>query len=76
MTSYGVIPAACELLDGVFISAKKSVLQANGVTFDPQFDFHLYDLDFCRSAREQGLRIGTWPVLLTHQSGGAFGTAG
>jgi GT2 family glycosyltransferase len=71
---FGAVPADCELLDGVFLAAKKAVLTANGVLFDPRFDFHFYDMDFCRSARQRGLRLGTWPICLTHQSGGAFGT--
>ncbi len=71
---YGAVPAECELLDGVFLGARKSALTANGVLFDPRFDFHFYDMDFCRSARQNGLRLGTWPICLTHQSGGAFGT--
>lgn len=70
---YGVVPAECELLDGVFLAARKSRLRATRVQFDPRFDFHFYDMDFCRSARNNGLRLGTWPISLTHQSGGAFG---
>jgi GT2 family glycosyltransferase len=31
-------------------------------------------MDFCRTARLAGLRLGTWPICLTHQSGGAFGS--
>jgi GT2 family glycosyltransferase len=69
---FGAVPAACELLDGVFLAARKGVLREHGVLFDPRFDFHFYDLDFCRSARSKGLRLGTWPICLTHQSGGAF----
>ncbi|MDP2241948.1 MAG: glycosyltransferase [Burkholderiales bacterium] len=75
ISNYGKVPAACELLDGVFLAAKKSALKSNGVLFDPRFDFHFYDMDFCRSARQCGLRLGTWPICLTHQSSGAFGTA-
>lgn len=71
---FGPVPADCELLDGLFLAAKKTVLTANGVLFDPRFDFHFYDMDFCRNARQRGLRLGTWPICLTHQSGGAFGT--
>lgn len=71
---FGVVPADCELLDGVFLAAKKSALAASKVLFDPRFDFHFYDMDFCRSARQHGLRLGTWPICLTHQSAGAFGT--
>jgi predicted O-linked N-acetylglucosamine transferase (SPINDLY family) len=76
INDYGAVPAACELMDGVFLAAKKSTLLNANVKFDPQFDFHFYDLDFCRSARLAGLKLGTWLVNLTHQSGGAFGSAG
>jgi GT2 family glycosyltransferase len=71
---YGVAPAECELLDGLFLAAKKSRLTAAKVQFDPRFDFHFYDMDFCRSARKNGLRLGTWPISLTHKSGGEFGS--
>lgn len=71
---FGEMPATCELLDGVFMASKTSSLKRNQVQFDPQFDFHFYDMDFCRSARKAGLKLGTWPIKLTHQSGGAFGS--
>ena len=71
---FGPVPAECKLLDGVFLAARRSALVLNSVLFDPRFDFHFYDMDFCRSAEEKGLRLGTWPICLTHQSGGAFGS--
>jgi GT2 family glycosyltransferase len=71
---FGAVPADCELLDGVMLAARKSSLTRSGVRFDPRFDFHLYDMDFCRVARDKGLRLGTWPICVTHQSNGAFGT--
>ena len=71
---YGSAPAACELLDGVFLAAKKSTLMEHNVRFDPRFDFHFYDMDFCRTARQNGLRLGTWPICMTHQGAGVFGT--
>jgi GT2 family glycosyltransferase len=70
---YGFVPAACELLDGVFLASKRSILAAKGILFDSRFNFDCYDLDFCRSARVAGLRLGTWPICITHQSKGAFG---
>lgn len=70
---YGAIPAECELLDGVFLAARRSRLVETGVLFDAAFDFHFYDMDFCRSSRKNGLRLATWPICLTHQSGGVFG---
>ncbi|MBK1683825.1 tetratricopeptide repeat protein [Rhodoferax fermentans] len=74
LSDFGEMPVACELLDGVFLAARKNTLTVNKVQFDPQFDFHFYDLDFCCNARESGLTLGTWPIHLTHQSGGAFGS--
>ncbi len=74
VTYYGTVPAECELMDGLFLAARKDVLQQNEVYFDPRFDFHFYDLDFCRTARQKGLRLGTWPICLTHQSVGNYRT--
>jgi GT2 family glycosyltransferase len=71
VTLFGETPAPCELLDGVFLAARRLVLRTNNVLFDPRFDFHFYDLDFCRTARQSGLRLGTWPISATHQSYGA-----
>lgn len=70
----GKTPAECELLDGVFLAAKKSTLLKTRTLFDPRFDFHFYDMDFCRTARANGLRLGTWPICMTHQGAGIFGT--
>jgi len=36
-------------------------------------NFHFYDLYFCREVRESGLKLGTWPIAITHQSEGTFG---
>lgn len=71
---FGPASVDCELLDGVFLAASTSSLLQNKAIFDQRFDFHFYDLDFCRNARQRGLRLGTWPICLTHQSGGAFGS--
>ncbi len=71
---YGPVPAACELLDGVWLAARVRRLKKAGVKFDEIFDFHFYDMDFCRAAREAGLRLGTSKLDLIHASGGAFGT--
>jgi hypothetical protein len=72
LSFFGGVPAACELLDGVFLAAKKKTLIDNYVRFDPLFDFHFYDMDFCRTSRQKGLRLGTWPICVTHQSTGVF----
>ena len=69
---FGPSPAPCELLDGVLLASRRSALVARAVRFDPAFAFHFYDMDFCRAAAAAGLRLGTWPVCITHQSRGAF----
>lgn len=72
VTRFGPAPADCELLDGLLLAARVDRLRASGVQFDARFQFHLYDLDFCRTARAAGLRCGTWPLAVTHQSAGNF----
>lgn len=72
VTQFGPVPAACRLLDGVLLASCKSTLNEARVRFDPQFSFHFYDMDFCRSATQRALSLGTWPIALTHQSPGAF----
>ncbi|MCE2760771.1 MAG: glycosyltransferase family protein [Acetobacteraceae bacterium] len=69
---YGSTPAECELLDGVFLAVRRDTLRANSLRFDPRFDFHFYDLDFCRSARVAGLKLGCEALALTHRIRGDF----
>lgn len=71
---FGPTPADCELMDGLFLAARKTALLKHQVQFDPRFDFHFYDVDFCRAARNAGLRLGTWPIAMTHQSSGRLGS--
>lgn len=75
LAHFGETPAACELLDGLMLIARKSRLRETAVRFDERFAFHFYDLDFCRTARSAGLALGTWPIAVTHQSNGAFGSS-
>lgn len=67
---YGPTPAAVQLLDGVLLAARARTLRATGVRFDPRFRFDFYDLDFCRQCERAGLRMGTWPIAVTHESVG------
>lgn len=72
---FGTSPAACELLDGVFLALRADVAHRSGAGFDERFSFHFYDLDFCRAARSRGVSIGTWPIELVHQSKGRLDDA-
>lgn len=69
---YGEYPLQCDLLDGVFLAADLQLLRRKKIRFDPRFRFHCYDADFCYTARAGGLRLGTWPLLLTHASPGSW----
>lgn len=74
VTPYGPTPERVVLLDGLFLAAKVSTLREANVAFDPQFTFHFYDLDFCRSCEAAGLSMGTWPIAANHASAGSFGS--
>jgi hypothetical protein len=64
------------LLDGVLLAVKSETLRAKALRFDERFDFHFYDLDFCRQAESAGLSMGTCPLSLVHESKGSFGGEG
>lgn len=74
VTHYGPAPQACRLLDGLMLAARGSVLQKHGLRFDERFQFHFYDLDFCRQAEQLGLSMGTWEIAVIHESGGGVGS--
>jgi hypothetical protein len=65
---YGHVPAEVKLLDGVLLVVRARTLREAGVRFDPVFAFDFYDLDFCRQCERAGLRMGTWPIAVTHES--------
>jgi GT2 family glycosyltransferase len=69
---YGPIGVAVQLLDGVLMAADSRALIAAGVRFDERFDFHFYDLDFCRECTRKGLAISTVPLPIVHGSGGNY----
>ena len=69
---YGPSKQEVKLLDGLFLAAHSQTLHTHGLQFDARFDFHFYDMDFCRQAEAKGLRMGTWPIALMHESGGNF----
>lgn len=73
LSHFGPSPAQCELLDGVFLAAKRKTLLDSNVHFDLLFNFDFYDMDFCRTARQLGMSLTTWPIDLIHMSSGVFG---
>jgi GT2 family glycosyltransferase len=71
---FGPAPRQVQLLDGVLLAASSRTLAMAQLHFDERFRFHFYDMDFCRQCDLKGLRMGTWPLGLVHESGGDFGS--
>ena len=53
---YGPSMQEVDFLDGLMLACKSRVLHEKGIRFDERFDFHFYDLDFCRQAEARGMR--------------------
>jgi len=73
LSFYGAPGQEVKLLDGVFLAVRSRDLVLSGARFDPRFQFHFYDLDFCRQAERCGLRMGTWAISVIHASPGRLG---
>jgi hypothetical protein len=73
---YGPSGQQVSLLDGVMLAVKSETLHSKSMRFDEQFDFHFYDLDFCRQAERAALSMGTCALSLIHESKGSFGGDG
>lgn len=71
---FGPSGQTCKLLDGLMLIADSAKLVETGLRFDEQFTFHFYDMDFCRQAELKGLRMGTWPLSVVHDSASVFGS--
>jgi hypothetical protein len=69
---YGPTRCAARVLDGVFLAARAATLRTHKVQFAPELAFHLYDMEFCQRAHRAGLRLGVWPIAMTHYSGGRY----
>lgn len=66
-TNYGYSPSRTLTIDGsIMCFTKKSIDE--GVCFDEQFKFHFYDMDMCFLAYVKNVKVGTAPVLITHES--------
>ena len=76
LSVYGEPGAEVKLLDGVLLAARSRTLIERGLRFDPRFQFHFYDMDFCRQAELRQLRMGTCAMSLVHASSGMLGSEG
>ena len=68
-SSFGLSPLPCVWLDGqMLILNKKAIL--SGLRFCEDYTFDFYDGSLCAMARQIGLKVGTAPILATHESCG------
>lgn len=70
-TNFGIAPAECTAIDGLFIAIDVTKLGEKNVEFDPQFKFDFYDLDFSIACSKAGLKIGVSNIATMHMSHGA-----
>ena len=64
----GPTPLACKVLEPSFIAVRAKDLYEAEVDFDPNMGQSFLALDFCRSASQAGLSIGTWPIHISDAS--------
>jgi hypothetical protein len=69
---FGPSMLECKLLDGVILATKNNSLISSNTYFDSQFKFHFYDVDFCRSAEQNKLKMGTMRLSVIHESYGGY----
>jgi hypothetical protein len=65
-TVFGPTDSRALILDGVFIAVDVDKLLETNTTFDENFDFHHYDISFCLRANQNKLKMGVYPIKLTH----------
>lgn len=70
MTSFGPTPSRVAILDGLFLSIKLRSIRSCGWRFNENYNFHHYDIASCIDANNKKLRLGVWPIWVTHTSPG------
>ena len=76
LSVYGEPGAEVKLLDGVLLAIRSQTLHDTGLRFDARFNFHFYDMDFCRQAELRNVKMGTCAMSLVHASAGELGNVG
>jgi hypothetical protein len=72
LSMYGPPRQHVKLLDGMLIAVHSRTLTAASLRFDEIFDFHFYDLDFCRQAEQKSVTCGTCALSVIHESMGSL----
>jgi hypothetical protein len=73
LSVFGRSPARVDVVDGAWLALDLAKIPET-LRFDENFDFHFYDMDFCRAARSAGCSLGVVDIAAIHQSEGVFGS--
>ena len=63
---FGETDSRALILDGLFLGVNVSRLLDSNTRFDENFDFHHYDISFCLTANNNKLKMGVYPISVTH----------
>lgn len=71
-TNFGETPARVILLDGVMMIVNTEKVLEKELKFDEECPskFHFYDMNFSMEANQKQLKLGVYPICLTHLSPG------
>ena len=70
VTSFGPWPQRCLIMDGVFLAVDLKRALETGWKFNENYTFHHYDLSSCLDANQKKMKMGTYPIYITHNSPG------
>lgn len=70
VTNFGPWPSRCLILDGLFLAVNLRRALELGWKFNENYDFHHYDISSCLDANKLKLKMGTYPIYVTHMSPG------
>lgn len=65
-TVFGPTDSRALILDGLFIAVNTAKLLDTNTKFDENFNFHHYDMSFCLNANRNKLKMGVYPIKVTH----------
>jgi len=70
MTSFGVYPHQCILIDGVFMAMNKKVMEKMRFDEYNPAKYHFYDCLFSCDCHKAGFKVGVGDIMITHESPG------
>ena len=69
-TTFGPWPKRCLILDGLFLAVNLRTVLEKQWKFNTNYKFHHYDIAACLDANNKKLKLGTYPIYVTHSSPG------